>query len=73
MMVRLKGKITTINYNRSKKIDKWNENKKKRLTTYKYFLLLMWTGRVKLTMIWKQDLAVTKANTEYNKLKNLKA
>ena len=42
----------------------------KRLTTYKYFLLLMWTGRVKLTMIWKQDLAVTKANTEYNKLKN---
>ena len=45
----------------------------KRLTTYKYFLLLMWTGRVKLTMIWKQDLAVTKANTEYNKLKNLKA
>ena len=45
----------------------------KRLTTYRYFLLLMWTGRVKLTMIWKQDLAVTKANTEYNKLKNLKA
>ena len=29
MMVRLKGKITTINYNRSKKIDKINENKKK--------------------------------------------
>ena len=29
MMVRLKGKITTINYNRSKKIDKLNENRKK--------------------------------------------
>ena len=29
MMVRLKGKITTINYNRSNKIDKINENKKK--------------------------------------------
>ena len=29
MMARLKGKITTINYNRSKKIDKRNENKKK--------------------------------------------
>ena len=28
-MVRLKGKIATINYNRSKKIDKRNENKKK--------------------------------------------
>ena len=42
----------------------------KRLTTYRYFLLLMWTGWVKLTIIWKQDLSVTKANTEYNKLKN---
>ena len=29
MMVRLKGKITTVNYNRSKKIDKLNKNKKK--------------------------------------------
>ena len=29
MIVRLKGKITTINYNRSKKIDKLNENRKK--------------------------------------------
>ena len=29
MMVRLKRKITTTNYNRSKKIDKLNENRKK--------------------------------------------
>ena len=29
MMVRLKKKITTTNYNRSKKIDKLNENRKK--------------------------------------------
>ena len=28
-MVRLKRKITTTNYNRSKKIDKLNENRKK--------------------------------------------
>ena len=28
-MVRLKKKITTTNYNRSKKIDKLNENRKK--------------------------------------------
>ena len=29
MMVRLKRKITTTNYNRSKKTDKLNENRKK--------------------------------------------
>ena len=29
MMVRLKGESTAINFNRSKKIDKLNENKKK--------------------------------------------
>ena len=29
MMVRLKGESTPINFNRSKKVDKLNENKKK--------------------------------------------
>ena len=55
-MVRLKGKfMTTIIIDLRKLTNKMKT--KKRLTTYRYFLLLMWTGWVKQTMIRNKNLS----------------
>ena len=59
-----KRKIYDYNYNRSKKIDKQNENKEK-TNDLRIFPPIDVSGLSKIDDDLKQELAVTKANTEY--------